>query len=52
MVEKGLVVEGETLYDEEEVEDKVPDPDMDEKLEEKEDVYGQFVDLNEEEDEK
>ena len=49
MVEKGLVVEGETLYDEEEVEDEVLDPDMDK--EEEEDGYGQFVDPNEEEDE-
>ena len=56
MVEKGLVIEGETLYDEQyedEVEDEVPDPDVDEKQEEEEDGYGQFVDLNEEdEDEK
>ena len=46
MVEKGLVVEGETLYDEEEVEGEVPDPDVDE--EQEEDGYGQLVDLNEE----
>lgn len=58
MVEKGLVIEGETLYDEQyeeeiedEVEDEVPDPDVDEEQEEEENGYGQFVDLNEEEDE-
>ena len=51
MVEKGLVVEGETLYDEEEVEGEVPDPNVDEEQGEEEDGYGQFVDLNEEEDE-
>ena len=53
MVEKGLVIEGETLYDEQyedEVEDKVKDSGEEEK-EEEEDGYGQYVDLNEEEDE-
>jgi DnaK suppressor protein len=54
MVEKGLVIEGETLYDEQyedEVENQVQDSDKDEDKEE-EDGYGQFVDLNEKEDEK
>lgn len=46
MVEKGLVIEGETLYDE-----QVQDSDEDEE-EDEEDGYGQFVDLNEKEDEK
>ncbi len=55
MVEKGLVIEGETLYDEQyedEVEDKVQDSgEGEEEEEEEEDGYGQYVDLNEEEDE-
>jgi DnaK suppressor protein len=49
MVEKGLVIEGETLYDEQyddDVEDEVQGSDEDEE----EDGYGQFVDLNEEND--
>jgi RNA polymerase-binding transcription factor DksA len=55
MVEKGSVIEGETLYDEQyedEVEDKVKDSGEDEEEEKKEeDGYGQFVDPNEDEDE-
>lgn len=53
MVEKGLVIEGETLYDEQyedEVEDQMQDSEEDEE-EEEEDGYGQFVDLNKEEEE-
>jgi len=49
MVEKGLVIEGETLYDEQyddDVEDEVQGSDEDGE----EDGYGQFVDLNEEND--
>ena len=54
MVEKGLVIEGDTLYDElyeDEEENEVSD--FDEEEDEDEDGYGQFVDLREEdEDEK
>jgi DnaK suppressor protein len=53
MVEKGLVIEGDTLYDElYEDEEENEASGFDEEEDEGEDGYGQFVDLREEEDEK